>query len=485
MVEETGHRPLSKRTIFYYGLSEMPLQVASVVISAYLLNYYSADLGVGLAAVGTIWLVARIFDGVTDPLIGYLSDRTKTRWGRRRVWMVASVPIIMLSIYKLFFPDPPVDAVYFLTWMLVLWLGWTMLLIPYYAWAAELSTDYNERSVIVGARVWLGMAANVTSKIIPVVAVLAFAYGGTREVLHMIGIMTLILVPLTVGLTVANVPENPAYKPPTISFGRGIVAMWRNGPFKRLLFAFFVNSMGTTVATATALYYVRNVMGEEKLAILFLLVFYLAGLIGIPFWVWLSKRIGKHRAWIACLMVYPCFSPFYLLLGPGDFWWMLPIAAMTGFGGGSSAVLANSMKADVIDLDTLKTGQNRAALFFSVWAFITKASLSVGPAIALYALATLGFDPKPGAVNDSQSLWGVKAVFALGPPIFMILTAWVAWRYPITESRHGKMRDAIARRNARRAERDRVAEAARASAEWSAAPPARAPRGLGPDPAHG
>jgi GPH family glycoside/pentoside/hexuronide:cation symporter len=485
MVEENGHRPLSKRTIFYYGLSEMPLQVASVVISAYLLNYYATDLGVGLAAVGTIWLVARIFDGVTDPLIGYLSDITRTRWGRRRVWMVASVPLIMIAVWKLFFPEPPVSAVYFLTWMLVLWLGWTMLLIPYYAWAAELSTNYNERSVIVGARVWLGMAANVASKLIPVAALLLFGYGGTREVLMMIGVMTLILVPLSVGLTVANVPEFPQYRPPTISFLRGLVAMWRNGPFKRLMFAFFLNFMGTTVATATALFYVRNVVGEEKLGILFLLVFYLAGLFGIPFWVWLSKRIGKHRAWIACLMVYPCFSPLYLLLGPGDFWWMLPIAAITGFGGGSSAVLANSMKADVIDLDTLKTGQNRAALFFSVWALITKVSLSVGPAIALYLLATLGFDPKPGSVNTEQGLWGLKCLFALGPPVFMILTALVAYRYPITEARHRNMRAAIERRNARRAERERIAEAARTSAGWATPSPARGPRRLDPGPARG
>ena len=125
------------------------------------------------------------------------------------------------------------------------------------------------------------------------------------------------------------------------------------------------------------------------------------------------------------------------------------------------------------------------SLFFSVWAFITKAALSVGPAIALYALATLGFDPKPGAANDAQSLWGVKAVFALGPPVFMILTAWVAWHYPITESRHGNMRDAIARRNARRTERERVAEAARASAEWSTPSPAHAPHRLDPGPARG
>ena len=485
MVEETGHRPLSKRTVFFYGLSEMPLQVASVVITAYLLKYYTKDMALGATVVGTIWLAARLFDAVSDLLIGHLSDITHTRWGRRRVWMVASVPLMVAAIYHLFFPTPPVTPLYFLSWMLVLWFGWSMLMIPYYAWAAELSTDYHERSVLVGWRVWLGMGANVISKIIPVGALFIFAYGGTREVLTMVGIMTLVLVPLTVGLTVLNVPENTEYKPPAISFRRGLVAMWRNGPFKRLIFAFFVNSVGTAVATAMVVFYLADVIEAEDKAILFLLTFYLAGLAGIPFWVWLSKKIGKHRAWIACLMVYPSFSWLYLLLGPGDFWWMLPIAVVTGFGGGSSAVLSNSMKADVIDLDTLKTGQNRAALFFAIWATVAKLAMSFGPALALYAIVLLGYDDRPSAVHTDGSLWGVKAVFALGPPIFMLFTAWVAWRYPITEGRHRKMRDAIARRNARRTEREKVEEAARASAEWSTPSPARAPRRLDPDPARG
>ena len=484
MVEETGRHPLSRRTIFFYGLSEMPLQVASVIITAYLLKYYTKDMALGAAVVGTIWLIARLFDAVSDLLIGHLSDITRTRWGRRRVWMVASVPLMMAAIYHLFFPSPPVTPFYLLAWMLVLWTGWSMLMIPYYAWAAELSTDYHERSVLVGWRVWLGMGANVAGKLVPVGALVFFQYGGTSEVLVMIGCMTLVLVPLTVGLTVANVPEDTDYRPPAIRFVRGMIAMWRNGPFKRLIFAFFLNSVGTAVATAMVVFYLADVIHAEDKAILFLLTFYLSGLAGIPFWVWVSKKIGKHRAWIACLMVYPCFSWLYLFLGPGDFWLMLPIATVTGFGGGSSAVLANSMKADVIDLDTLKTSENRAALFFAIWATVTKLAQSFGPALALYAIVLLGYDDSPGAAHTQGSIWGVRAVFALGPPIFMLLTAWATWRYPITEIRHRKMREAIARRNARRAERERL----QAAEQWSAAssaPQRRLDPGLGAGPARG
>ena len=155
---------LPKKTLFFYGLSDMPLSVANVPLAAYIPNYYGADLGVSLAAIGSVWLFARLFDAITDPLIGYLGDKTDTRWGRRRVWMLGSIPFLMLSVYKIFFPSLDVDAGYLLFWLVVFWLGWTMLFIPYYAWAAELSPDYNERTTIAAWRMFLGMMLWIMQK---------------------------------------------------------------------------------------------------------------------------------------------------------------------------------------------------------------------------------------------------------------------------------------------------------------------------------
>ena len=137
----------------------MPIQMAAIPVAAFIPNYYGQDLGLSIAAVGTIWLLTRLFDAVSDPLVGWLSDRTKTRWGRRKIWMVLAVPFLMLAIYKLFMPQAPVTESYLLIWLVALWTGWTMLFIPYYAWAAELSEDYNERTRITGWRAWIGMAA--------------------------------------------------------------------------------------------------------------------------------------------------------------------------------------------------------------------------------------------------------------------------------------------------------------------------------------
>jgi GPH family glycoside/pentoside/hexuronide:cation symporter len=432
---------LSRKRLFYFGLADMPIQMAAVPVAAFVPNYYSQDLGVSLTAVGLILLLSRSFDAITDPLIGWLSDRTNTRWGRRRVWMLASVPLFMVSIYKLFLPDPgAASATYLLIWLVVLWLAWTMLFIPYYAWAAELSPDYNERTRITGWRSSIGLGANVLSKLVPVVAVFCCAYGGTQETLFLVGTMTLILLPITVGLTVAMVPEGKDFIPARMPLLPGLRLMWRNAPFKRLIAAFFVNQLGTSISTALIVFYVRSVLQDDEKTILQLLVYYTFNLCGIPFFVKFSSRVGKHRAWCYALFLFSFFMLGYLLLGPGDFYWMLPIASVTGFLAGCFWVVPNSMKADVIDIDRLESGEDRTAWYFAVWSLATKIALSVGPFIALTLLSFTGYEPASQAGTYEGSTLGLKLLFVFGPATGFLITALIAWNYPLTEEKHRVLR---------------------------------------------
>lgn len=446
-----SRQPLSKRILFFFGLSEMPVQVAAVPLTAYVLNFFVQDLGVSASLAGLAYLGARVFDIVIDPMIGHLSDRTVTRWGRRRVWMVGSLPFMLAGSYMLFFPQPPVGALYFFFWMCVLWLGWTMLVIPYYAWAAELSPDYHERSLVTGWRTALGLAANVVSKLIPALALLLFAYGGTPQVVHMIGVMLMVLLPVSIGMTVTQVGERKDFVPATLPLLRGLRVMWRNGPFKRLILAFFINYVGTAISTATIIFFIRGVLGSENAGIVILLAYYLSSLCSIPFWVWASKRISKHKCWILGLMTFTLTAPFYFLLGPGDVYWMVPLLAINGFGGGTFHTMTNSMKADVVDLDTAMSGENRAGLYFAMWAMAMKVSLAIGPWLALTALGLFGFAPKPGLIDDPQQKLALQLIYILSPPLFFSITAAIAWRYPITEARHLKLREALAKRRERRA----------------------------------
>jgi len=436
---------LRRSTLFFYSLTDLPVNMALFPVLVFVPKFYTSELGVPLVLAANIILIVRILDVFIDPVMGYISDRTNTRWGRRRPWIAAATPMLMLGIYMLFLPPEGAGAGHMAGWMMLLSLGTTMMIIPYYAWAAELSPDYNERSRITGWRSMMGVVGSLAAQLIPVVALLAFGFGGSRAVLMIVGIAMVIVMPICALLTITQVPESRNYVSTVMPMLKGFKLMFENGPFKRLVLAFMVGSIALSITTPLYLFFITFVLHAEDKAIFMLTFFYLANFLAVPFWVWLSNRIGKHRAYVWSFVIIACAHPFYLLLGDGDFWWMLPITLATGFSAGGFAALPNSMKADVIDLDTLKSGENRAAMFFSAWSFTQKMSGSVGGWIALSGLAWVGFNATPGISNGADELLGLRLLFALVPSAFFVLAGAVIWKYPITRARHAEMRAELQR----------------------------------------
>lgn len=435
----------------------MPVMLAIMPMMLYLNKFYATDVGIGLVELANIILFARIFDVVTDPLIGYLSDRTRTRWGRRRPWMVAAIPFMMLGVYKIFLPGEGVGVWYVFTWLMVFWLGWTMLVIPYYAWGAELSPDYDDRTRVTGWRAAMGASGSLLSITIPVIAVLWFNLQGIAGIMRLTGIAVLFMIPIAVFITVSRVHENAEVKAATLPVLTGLKVMFSNGSFRWLVIAFMISSLGMAVLMPLNAFYIAAVLQEPERSIPLLMFFtFTAGLVSVPLWVAVSKRIGKHRAWIGGFMVVTLFSPTYLFLGPGDFWLMAPFAIGSAFGTGSFVALPNSMKADVIDIDTARTGENRAAMFFSAWSLTIKFAQAIGGWLSLYALSLIGFDASAGAANTPEAIWGLKLVYAFLPSAIFVTAAVVIWKYPITRERQARIRGAIDRRDTRRQGRRRA-----------------------------
>jgi len=431
---------LKRSTLVYYGLTEMPVMMSIFPVLVFIPKYYTSDLGISLGLASTIILAVRLIDVVTDPLCGYLSDRTNTRWGRRRPWIVAAAPVIMLSVYKLYLPPADADGFYLGLWMLVMGVGTTMILIPYYAWAAELSPDYDERSRITGVRSMMGVAGNFLVQFIPVLALAIWGFGGTGNVLTLVCITMLIIMPVCVLLTVYNVGETENFQSTQVPLLDGIKLMLGNAAFLRLILAFGIASTALSMTTPLYLFFIAFVLHAEDKAPYMLACFYTANLCAVPFWVWLSGRIGKHRAYIGSFSIVAFAHPFYLLLGEGDFWWMLPITVLTGFAAGGFAALPNSMKADVIDVDHLQSGESRAGVFFATWSFTYKLAASFGTWLALAGLGWFSFNPSPEIVHTPEQLFGVRFLFALAPSLFYLGACLVIWKYPITREKHAEVR---------------------------------------------
>lgn len=441
---------LTNTQLTSYGLTEMPLAMAATPMALFIAPFYTRDLGLSLAAVGTILMLARISDVVTDPLIGQMSDRTRTRLGRRKPWILLGAPLMLISVWMLFVPGAPVTNLYFGFWLITLWLGWTFIGIPFYAWGAELSSNYHERTRIASYRTALGLVGTLIAIVVPLVWGLAFGYGyAIDESLHIVAICaSVFLIVATVLLW--RVPEGVPIETRRISLRAGMRVMWSNGPFKRLMLGFTLTALGPAIGGPLYILFVIHVLQANIASNVVLLVFYVANLCGVGLWGVVARRFGKRNAWLLGMGLVLIAQPGYWFLGPGDLYWMMVVFFILGIGIGSFSALPAAMKADVIDLDRLKSGEDRTGLFFSVWSLANKlvAALAAGFALNIVAL----FDFQAAGENGPTQIMALRVVFVFLPVFFYICAMLVMWNYPISEARHKRLMGLLERRIERRAQ---------------------------------
>ena len=226
---------LKKSTLAYYSLADLPIAMSLFPVAVFIPRFWTTDMGVPLITLASIGVLVRVFDVITDPLMGYISDHTRSRFGRRKPWIFLATPIMMLSVYMLFMPPEGAGTVHYAICSVGLSIAITMMLIPYYAWGAELSTDYNERSRITGGRAMAGIAGSLSAQLVPGAALLFFGIGGSNEVLMMVGTTMLVLMPVCVSLCLWKVPEPQTYEKSVVPVFKGLKLMWQNRPFKQLV----------------------------------------------------------------------------------------------------------------------------------------------------------------------------------------------------------------------------------------------------------
>ncbi len=440
-----GSGRLSRTKLALFGLPEYAVYLASIPVGLYLPYVYSKDFGLSLSEVGVIIGMARLSDVITDPLIGYLSDRTRGRFGRRKPWIAVGTVIMTVSAFMLFNPTPPITSGYLLLWAVLLWFGWTMVNIPYYAWGAELSDDYNERSRITGWRQFFAFLGNISVLAIPVLSGKITGYGNLpSEGLAIIGGMALIVLPVLVAITLMGVEESDRYgsaRSPLWTNARG---MFTDRSFMILFFAFLLMQLGTGWGSALFMLFAAFVVGAEEHTQAILLGYYGANIIALPLWIAAATRFGKKETWMAGGVLFVFVTPLFLLLGNGDLWWFFAVLALYGIAGGNFGALSMSMKADVIELAALRSGENVAGSYIAVWSFGQKLMVALAPAVALPILDALGFDPT--AQNSLLATDRLAYLYVFPPWLFYALAVVVLWRYPITQAHLAAERASIQRR---------------------------------------
>jgi len=444
MTPRTERLPLPVKLA--YALPAFAMAVVGIPVYIYIPKFYTDIMGLDIAVVGAGLLGLRLFDAVTDPIMGLISDGTASPLGRRRPYIAAGALFLCLAITCLFNPPQltvPGTTAWFFTWIALVFLAWTVAVVPYESLGPELISDYHQRTVLFGYRDGFLIAGTMAAATAPVV-IRSFLGDAPQTDQAVFRIMSFIYVPLILsccGICVLLVTEaRPVRRAPSVHLKQALAATFQNRPFVILLLAFSFSAVAAQMPATLILFYVEYVL-ESPHAEMFLLIYFVSGIALLPAWVWVAGRIGKKAAWMASMGINTGAFFFVFWLGPGDALAYGALVCASGVGFGASLALPSSLTADVIDYDQAQSGKRREGQYIGIFSVAKKMAGATGAGIGLWVLGLFGY--VPGEAQSPQVVLALRSLYALVPCLLSVIAFAVAAFYPLSRARHQEILDRL------------------------------------------
>ena len=425
-----------------FSLPALGLNMLVTAVFVFLPALYAEHRGMGAAAVGLIFLVAKFIDMIAAPVWGLFMDSYKTRWGRRRPWLALSAPILMLAILMVYNPPQTATALYLFVWLTTLYIGWDAWTISHTSWALELSRDYDRRSRITGLLQVLVMIGGILISLVPAIME-RVASPSYEQMASAIGWFMIVVLPLTASICLLSVPERPTPNRPHLGFRKGAALVFANAALRRLLVANALLTFSTYFVQGLFVFFVSYTLNLQD-RIGFILVFLLiGGLLGLPAWVRLSEHWSKHHA-MQIAVTAGALAPLLLLaLPPGSVVLTTAAFLVVGLNTSANEFLPRAMMADVCDHDHIQSGSERMGLYYSLLQLSSKLASGIGIFIGFSFLSVFGFDPELGLDNTAEALQRLRYLIVALPVVAYAIVIALMWRFPISRERQRDMREII------------------------------------------
>ena len=417
---------------------------------------YAKHAGLALGALAVAMLAGKIFDAITYPLIGYLSDRSYARSGTRMNWIIAGTVVSTLGVWFLMRPPAGVSLMYFGVWMTVTYIGWKLIEIPLQAWSYGLSTDYAQQSRVQAWRVLALLIGQLLFFATPYIA-MKLGYSDSTELdfrsLGVAAVICVVLLPLATAVAVARVPRGQATLSSQTAAKRfNLGETWRavrhNRPLIRLLAAFIPVNLLALMSSGVVYLFVDAYLGLSKEFPALMGISLLTTVGGVPFWSAMAMRYERHRVWAVSLLTggLACVACAFLTPGPGALamtFVLFPILMFCL----SGVVLVFTMCADIVDYGKLHNGEDLSGLYASLLFFLQKSLGGLSTAAGIALVGAFGFEAG-ATVQSASGVFGIKLASAVLPAIGLIGAAMVIWNYPLDRARSEALRTELRAREA-------------------------------------
>lgn len=446
MTDWRSERPFLTNVI--YSQPTIGVGFMFFLMTVYLMKYSTDVLGISALTMGGILLLSRIWDAASDPLIGYLSDRTRSRLGRRRPWLLASAIPLAVTYVMIWSPPESLSGSALTAWIVVsvllFYTAWTMLTIPHYSLGAELDDDYHRRTKLFGYRHAFGESGSMIAVIALYFLAVASEPGELMFVISAVaGLLTAMLIFGTVGF----IRERTEFQ------GRGethpvqaYLSVFRNKHARLLILVFLMGSVGQSFAAVLTPYISEYIIGAPESSSLFLFLYVSGSIVSVPFWVFLSQRFGKRNLWLTGEIVIGSCLGSFLFLEEGSVVHMGAVMFMIGLGAGAVSVVGPSIQADVIDYGEYMTGRRSEGAYFAAWNFIGKAATGLTFLITGLVLELSGFVPNVSQTEATRT-WMLIG-FSIIPMALYFVCAAVLYFFRLNESEHKEIQEELIRQRA-------------------------------------
>ncbi len=449
---------LSRRIKAGYGIGDLGGNLFFTMAGFYFLFYLTDAIGLAAGLAGTALMIGKIWDAITDPLVGYLSDRTRSRWGRRRPWIFVGGFVVFGSMVLMF--SVPVVGVsasqQTAFWFVVmanclLNTGYTLINIPYGALTPDLTSDYHERTVLNGWR----MSFAVVGTFIGAAAVLPLinAFGGGTTGWRGMAAVTGAVILVTSTIVVVSVRETHKRAIVRhIDIFRSYVQVLSLKPFLLALIPWSLHITGVNIIQGALLYYFRNIYGDEAAFQIALPILLASAILFIPVWVRLSRYLGKRGAYNVGMSIFAASVIVFFLFGhatgPS---FAFVVMAVAGVGFATQYVMPYSIIPDIVEYDYAENGVRREGVFYGLWTFMSKIGQAIGISLNGLVLSLFGYRETVADVVVAQprsALIGIRLIAGPIPAFFFVIGVVVLSFYPISRSVYRQIQEKISRREA-------------------------------------
>lgn len=425
-----------------FSAMAVPVYAAAQPVMAFVPAILSRHYAIPLAGLGLFYLAGQLLNSLLDPVVGALSDRTVSRFGRRRPWIAGGGVLFIIGSAMLFFPPAGAGLLWVGTGVLCYYTGASVTQTTLMAWSGEVSGDYDQRTRIASQFTLLSSAALVITLLLPALADQLRPDDGPLR-LTMFGALVLSTAVPGLLLTLTAMPDTsaPVHRTP-FALGGTLKAVFGNALLLRVLAADAAVTAGQGVRTALLLFIVTIYFQRPEWAAGFFLLQYSFGVTAGPIWRRIGQRLGKSRAAVTAELLQAFINFGLVFLTPDRFGLMMALAVAQGLTQGSGNLMLRSMVADVADLHRAQTGEDRVGLFYSVFSVSMKLGGALAFGIALPLVTAFGFEPQSSA-NTPAALQALLLVFGLGPALGHALAAALIAGFPLDASRHAAIRREI------------------------------------------